>query len=151
MRERVNTTERATISTEAHMTMPTQAEGEQLLLSTIGGDISAEVRAKSIIGSGSTIDYSNALTSQGGCPSGGGGDVIVQGNSSLTTGVDSSGSTSQLYQRATVALFNKDYTSSSSLCRLILRSNASVTEKQQAMVRLLSVFLQMATPRYFRI
>jgi Secretion system C-terminal sorting domain len=97
-----------------------------------------------VIGSGSTIDYNNALTSQppGGCPSGGGGNVIIQGNSSLTTGVDTMGLVSELYQRATVALFSADYISSSSLCRLILRSNASVTEKQRALVRLLSVFLQ---------
>ena len=70
-----------------------------------------------VIGSGSTINYSNALTSQGGCPSGGGGDVIVREGSSLTTGVDSSGSASELYQRATDALFNKDYSTSSILCR----------------------------------
>ena len=93
-------------------------------------------------GTGSTLDSTNWLTSQGGCPYGGGGDVIVQGGSQLTTGVDSSGSASELYQRATNAFFNKDYAASASLYRVILRRNVSVAEKQQAMVRLLSVYLQ---------
>jgi hypothetical protein len=98
--------------------------------------------SKIYIGAGSTVDYSNALTSQGGCPSGGGGDVIEQGGSSLITSLDSSGSASELYQRATNALLNKDYSTSSILSRSILRRNASVADKQQAMVRLLSVYLQ---------
>ncbi len=90
---------------------------------------------------GSYIDTLNWLTSQGGCP-GGGGDVIVQGGSSATTSVDSSGSASQLYQRATNAFLIQDYATSSSLCQFILKSNASVADKQRAMVRLLSVLLQ---------
>ncbi|MGA7161799.1 MAG: T9SS type A sorting domain-containing protein [Bacteroidota bacterium] len=89
----------------------------------------------------STVDYSNYLVTQGDCP-GGGGDVIVQGGSSLSSGLDSSGSASQLYQRATNAFLNKNYSTSTVLCRLVLKRNASVLEKQQALVRLLSVFLQ---------
>jgi len=91
---------------------------------------------------GSTIDYSHWLTTQSGCPYDGGGPLLVQGGGFLTTGVDTTGSTSQLYQRATNALFSKDYAVSSSLCQFILRSNASVAEKQSALVRLLTVFLQ---------
>ena len=94
-----------------------------------------------VIGSGSSIDYSNALTSQGDCPSGGGG-MIVRQSSSLTSGVDSSGSIADIYQRATNTLLSQDYTTSSSLYRLILRSNAFVAYKQRAMARLLSVFLR---------
>jgi len=89
----------------------------------------------------STVDYSHWLTSQDGCPSEG-ENMIVQGKSSLTTAVDSSGSISDVYQRATNAFFSQDYATSSILSRFIVRSNASTSQKQRAMVRLLSVFLQ---------
>ena len=98
--------------------------------------------SKIYYGPGSIIDSTHWLTSLGGCPGGGGGDMIVQGNGVVTTAVDSSESISQVYQRATNALFVKDYTTSSILSQFILRSNASILEKQRAMVRLLSVFLQ---------
>ena len=86
-----------------------------------------------------TVIYSNWLTSQGGCPR---GALIAQGNSSLTTNVDSSGSISDVYQRASDALSNQSYTTSSSLFQFIIRSSASVSVKQGAMVGLLNVFFK---------
>ena len=120
---------------------------------TGGGGITAEYdwwgqyppnSSKFYVGSGSSIDYNNALTSLSNCPIGG---SIAQKATKPAASVSSvgllpSGAPDTLFQIGDNAFMNKDYGTAASAYRSILKGNATVAEKHRALVRLCNTFMQ---------
>ncbi len=98
-------------------------------------------------GSGSTVDYSNALSSPAACPLSGAlalASAQTPTSATSTTGSDQL-SASSLLGDATQAMFNGDFSKSALLCRNILKSSTNNNIKNIAVIRLGQLFLSKAS------